>query len=160
MTRRAMNREPRGFFSVGIYQPKRETNVGMLWRAAHLYGASMIFTIGPRYKRQASDTSGAATRIPLLHFMGIDDAVDHLPSGAPLIGIELDPRAYPLASYLHPARATYLLGSEDNGLPESVLNRCHQIVQVESAEPWSHNVAATGTTVLYMRHIQRTEVAA
>jgi hypothetical protein len=31
--------KPRGYFGVGIYGSKWETNIGTLWRAAHLYGA-------------------------------------------------------------------------------------------------------------------------
>lgn len=155
MTRRAVTRGPRGFFSVGIYHPKHETNVGTLWRAAHLYGAASIFTVGRRYQRQASDTTKAEGAVPLLHFDTIDEVLDHLPNGAPLIGVELDARAQMLSSFQHPHRATYLLGAEDHGLPAAVLARCHSIVQVESAMPWSHNVSATGSIVLWHRHVQR-----
>jgi tRNA(Leu) C34 or U34 (ribose-2'-O)-methylase TrmL len=154
MSRKSQNRGPRGFFSIGIYHPKHATNVGTLWRAAHLYGAASIFTIGQRYARQASDTTHADLSIPLLHYRDLDDLIEHLPAGSPLVGVELDPRAYELASYSHPPRACYLLGAEDNGLPQSVIDRCHALVQVESAQPWSHNVSATGSIVLWHRHIQ------
>lgn len=149
----------RGFFAVGIYHPKREQNVGGLWRAAHLYGASMIFTIGRRYQHQASDTSSAANQVPLLHFSDVDDLIEHLPHSAPLVGIELDPRATALNDFRHPERACYLLGAEDSGLPLAVMDRCHQIVQIESALPWSNNVASAGSMVLWHRHVQRARVA-
>lgn len=154
-TKRTMLARPRGFFSIGIYQPKHEENVGTLWRAAFLYGAASIFTIGTRYQRQASDTPKTQQTIPLYHFDSIDDAVAHLPNGAPLVGIELADRAISLSQFRHPPQATYLLGSEDHGLPRKVIDRCHNLVQVEAAEPWSHNVSATGSIVLWHRHIQR-----
>ncbi len=41
-----------GYFGIGIYQAKRFENVGVLWRGAYQLGASYIFTIGKRYRRQ------------------------------------------------------------------------------------------------------------
>jgi hypothetical protein len=48
---------PRGFFAVGVDQPKCEINIGTLWRTAHILGAAYLFTIGKRYRRQPSDTT-------------------------------------------------------------------------------------------------------
>ena len=46
----------RGFFGVGIENTKTHQNIGTLWRSASIMGASFMFTIGKRYKKQASDT--------------------------------------------------------------------------------------------------------
>lgn len=128
----------RGYFGVGVYHPKREVNVGTLWRTAHVMGAAFVFTVGRRYKhRQAGDTTKADLSIPLHHYDGLDDLLAHLPNGAPLVGVELDPRAVPLSRFTHPERAVYLLGAEDHGLPVDVLDACHHIVQCESLQPWS-----------------------
>jgi tRNA G18 (ribose-2'-O)-methylase SpoU len=151
---RSQTRERRGFFAVGVYHPKTESNIGSLWRTAHLYGAAFLFTIGRRYQRQASDTTHARYSVPLLHFDDIDDAVDHLPHSTPLIGVELDPRATLLGSFNHPSRGAYLLGAEDHGLPVAVLDRCHSLVEIESVEPWSNNVATAGGILLWHRHNQ------
>ena len=51
MTERTMSESP-GYFGIGIYQAKRFENVGVLWRGAYQLGASFIFTIGKRYRRQ------------------------------------------------------------------------------------------------------------
>ena len=55
-----------GFFGIGIVGAKHEANVGTLWRGAWQLGASFIFTVGARFKEQASDTTSAWQQIP--HF--------------------------------------------------------------------------------------------
>lgn len=144
----------RGYFAVGVYHPKTAENIGTLWRTAHLYGAALIFTVGRRYKAQASDTPKTPRHTPLMHFADMEDLHAHLPWSAPLVGIELDPRAVSLPEFVHPERAVYLLGAEDHGLPLSVLDRCHHVVQVPTPAPQSMNVAVAGSLVIYDRHVR------
>lgn len=144
----------RGYFAVGIYHPKRELNVGGLWRSASLFGATLVFTVGSRYRHQASDTMRTPSHVPLQHFGDAEDLIAHLPHGCRLVGVELDPRARPLGRYVHPERAAYLLGAEDHGLPDHVRDRCHDLVQIETPSAWSMNVASAGTVLLYARHMQ------
>jgi len=147
----------RGYFGIGIYHPKREVNVGGVWRAGHLYGASFVFTVGARYDRQHADTSKAHRHLPLFHYADIADLRRHLPYGAPLVGVELDPSSVPLHQYDHRDRAVYLLGAEDHGIPQDVLAQCHDVVQIASAQPWSMNVAQAGAVLLHDRHVKQTE---
>lgn len=141
-------------WGIGVYHPKTSENVGTLWRAAHLYGASFIYTIGHRYRRQASDTTKAWRSIPLLNYSDFETFNDARPFDAPLIGVELDARSVPLASFHHPHRAVYLLGAEDHGLPDDVMSKCQHIIQIEAARPWSMNVAMAGSLVAYDRHVK------
>lgn len=141
---------PRGFFAIGVYHPKTEANIGTLWRSAHAFGASMIFTVGMRYKRQSSDTSSAWKHVPLMHFSTIDDLVAHLPYDCLLAGIELEPTAYRLGNYVHREQACYLLGAEDYGLPPNVLAKCHQKIEIPGASRCL-NVAVAGSIVMYDR---------
>lgn len=149
----------RGFFAVGIYRPKRDVNVGGLWRAANIYGARFIFTVGARYERQASDTPKSPLHMPLFHFADVDDLVDHLPWSCPLVGVELDPRATSLTDYQHPMRAAYLLGAEDHGLPPAVTDRCRDLVVIPTVRSFSHNVATAGALVVHDRHVKQTAAA-
>ncbi len=139
----------RGFYGVGIYHPKTETNVGTLWRSAGLMGASFIFTVGRRYKRQSSDTMKTSRHIPLFHFRDISDLKEHLPDACPLVAVELDDRAVNIKEFSHPERACYLLGAEDHGLPEAVIRDCHHVVRLDGE--FSMNVAVAGSIVLYHR---------
>lgn len=152
----------RGFFAVGVWHPKRDVNIGSLWRSATLYGAAFVYTVGARYERQASDTPKTPLHTPLFHYADIDDLMAHLPYSCPLVGVELDPRAAVLTGYRHPLRAAYLLGAEDHGLPAAVVDRCHDLVVVPTLRGFSHNVAVAGSLVLHDRHVKastRVEVA-
>lgn len=143
----------RGYYGIGVYHPKWELNVGTLWRHAFAFGASFIFTIGRRYKEQASDTAKSWHSIPLFHFANIGDLIDHLPHGCPLIGIELAGNSQKLPTLSHPTRAAYLLGAEDHGLPANVLQQMHRVVSIPGAD-WCLNVAVAGSIVLYDRALK------
>jgi tRNA G18 (ribose-2'-O)-methylase SpoU len=146
-----------GFFAIGIEHTKTEANIGSLWRAAHLFGAAFIFTIGRRYKSQASDTMKTWRTIPLFHFVDLAGLVAHMPYSCPLIGIELDKRAHPLPTFVHPERCVYLLGAEDHGLTRQAMDACHSLVQLPGAA--SMNVANAGAIVLYDRHAKSVRAA-
>lgn len=142
----------RGFFEIGIFHGKTEVNLGTLWRSAYQLGAAGIFTIGRRYKMQASDTPKTWRHIPLRQYDTIDELVAALPHSCPLIGIEMG--GHSLSKFTHPERACYLLGAEDHGLPDVVIQRCHRLVSLESARTPSFNVAVTGSIVMYDRFIK------
>lgn len=144
----------RGFFGAVVYHPKTETNVGSLHRSARLMGAAFLGQIGPRYKRQSSDTLACYRHMPLYEYLTFEDFYDHLPFDCVLVGVEMDERAKPLVGYRHPQRAVYLFGAEDSGLPEWVLVRCHELVQLGTG---SLNLACAGSIILYdrMRYTNR-----
>lgn len=151
----------RGYFAVGVWHPKREVNVGSIMRTAHLYGAAYTFTVGQRYeRRQATDTSDSRKHVPMFVFDDIDDALAHLPYGCRLVGVELAPRATPLAAFEHPERVCYLFGAEDHGLPPEVADRCADLVQIEAVEPWSMNVANAAAIVMHHRHTSNVRAVA
>jgi len=142
----------RGYFGIGIVNGKIESNIGTLWRSANIYGADFIFTIGNRYKKQCSDTMKTTRHIPLYHYDNFDDFYKHIPHGCQLVGVELDERSEDIKSFAHPKCCVYLLGAEDNGLPEKALQKCKHIVQL----PGEHclNVAVAGSIVMYDRKIK------
>lgn len=142
----------RGFFEIGIWHPKTSMNVGTLWRSAYQLGATGIFTVGRRYKHQASDTTKAHRHIPLREYATIDELINALPYSCPLIAVEMG--GVPLTTYSHPERACYLLGAEDHGLPTSVLERCHHRISLPAVRTESYNVAVAGSLVMYDRHIK------
>lgn len=143
----------RGFFGIGVYRPKTEMNIGTLWRSAHLLGAAYLFTVGARYRRQPTDTTGAAKHVPLFAYEDMDDLLAHMTCDvdAPLIGIEMHERSRPLPEFTHPKAGVYLLGSEDRGLPSEVVARCHRLLEVPTLGYGSLNVATAGSIVLYDR---------
>jgi len=139
----------RGFCGIGIYLPKREINVGGLWRHAFAFGADFIFTIGERYKRQAADTTCASRHVPLFCFVDEADFTAHLPADSSLIGIEIAEGSVPLKRFVHPERCVYILGAEDIGIPKAILDTCESVVEIPA--DFCLNVATTGAIVLYDR---------
>ena len=138
-----------GYFEIGIYNPRNDVNIGTLWRSAHQLGAAGIFTIGRRYRRQTSDPFAVDEHIPLRSYPTFEDFLASRPQGAQLVGIEMG--GTPLAGFRHPGKAIYLLGSEDNGLPARVLEKCNAVIALESVRQVSFNVAVTGSIVMYHR---------
>ena len=140
----------RGYFGIGIYNGKDKANIGTLWRSAFNLGAKFIFVIGKRYKHQCSDTVKALKHIPFFEYDKMDDL--EIPKDCKLIGVELTETARELKNYIHPERAIYLLGAEDNGLPEIVLSKCHDIIKIDSQ--FCMNVAVAGSIVMYDRKVK------
>jgi tRNA G18 (ribose-2'-O)-methylase SpoU len=61
----------------------------------------------------------------------------------------------PLEDFEHPDRAVYVLGSEDTGLPESVVRACALHVSLPSVRSPSFNVAVAGSILMYDRYAKR-----
>lgn len=138
-----------GYFEIGIYHIKNKSNIGTLWRSAHQLGASGIFTIGKRYHHQSSDTHKTPRHIPLRHYLTFDEFLLNRPSGSLLIGIEMG--GISLSKFSHPKQCAYLLGAEDSGLPDKILNQCNQIVSLEAIGQDSYNVSVAGSIIMYHR---------
>lgn len=139
----------RGFFGIGILNGKTIENVGTLWRSADLLGAKYIFTIGKRYKRQATDTMKSFKNIPLFHYETFEDFYKVLPYGCMLAGIELHNNSTDIKEFNHPQRCVYLLGAEDSGLTTEAIEKCHHIIQLPGR--YSMNVSVAGSIVMYDR---------
>lgn len=148
----------RGYFEIGVYNPKTEVNIGTLWRSAYQLGASGIFTIGRRYKKQSSDTVHAFNHVPLRNYEDYEDFKEHIPFGCQIIPIEMG--GHGLSNIVHPERAVYLLGAEDYGLPEKILEKCNLIISLESIGTNSYNVAVAGSIVMYHRQFMQQGIPA
>lgn len=139
----------RGFFEIGIFHGKTPMNMGTLWRSAYQMGAAGIFTVGARYKRQASDTYKTNRHIPHREYLDIDALIASLPYSCPLVAVEMGGEC--LTTFKHPERAVYLLGAEDHGIPAAQLAKCHHIVSLPAVRLPSYNVAVAGSLVMYDR---------
>ena len=147
------NKNEESFFGIGVYQPKTTHNIGTLWRSAFILGASYIFIIGGKYNHQSSDTAKSWSKIPFFKYDSFDHFYNSMPHSTQLVGIEMGETVATLSQFTHPPRASYLLGAEDNGLPDAVINRCHHLVKLPGKS--SLNVAVTGSIVIYDRISKR-----
>jgi tRNA G18 (ribose-2'-O)-methylase SpoU len=139
-----------GYFGIGIENTKTAMNIGTLWRSAELMGAAFIFTIGRRYKLQATDTLKSYRRIPLYNYLTFDEFYKALPYDCMLIGVEIDEKSVPISKLSHPKRCVYLLGAEDHGLTNQARSKCHQLTQLPGE--FSMNVAVAGSIVMFDRN--------
>lgn len=144
-----MEKIERGFFGIGIQNTKTEANIGTLWRSASILGASFIFTIGRRYKKQASDTMKSWRHIPLYHYESFEDFYKSMPYDCQLVGVELHPKSIKVSDFKHPERCVYLLGAEDSGISAFALEKCHKIVQLPGN--YCMNVSVAGSILMYDR---------
>ena len=61
----------RGYFGIGIEGVSKQYNVGNLFRTAHAFGASFVYTVNARYsktKGHKTDTSKAIEHMPFYNF--------------------------------------------------------------------------------------------
>lgn len=144
----------RGYFAIGIEQPKIEKNLGVLLRSANIFGASFVFTIGARYQHQSGDTMHTPKHVPMFHFDSITQLRNTLWNNCPIIGIEKDENAIPVQSFFHPEAGCYILGAEDHGLSEETISTCDYLVQIESNRKASLNVAIAGSIIAHSRFVQ------
>lgn len=145
-----------GYFGIGIHNGKNTENLGTLWRSANLLGANFIFTIGNRYHKQPSDTTNAIKRIPFYVYDTFVQFYTNMPRDCILIGIELNEKSKNIMKFSHPERAIYLLGAEDNGLPKSIIEKCHQLIMLDMKN--SLNVATMGSIVIYDRLLKQSQI--
>lgn len=141
----------RGYFGIGIENTKTQVNIGTLWRSANLFNAAFLFTVNRRYGKQCSDTMATDRHVPLYNYRNFSDFYEHIPYNCQLIGVELIESSEALPSFVHPERAIYLLGAEDHGLSKDALAKCHKVIQIPTAKPFSLNVAVAGSLVMYDR---------
>jgi tRNA G18 (ribose-2'-O)-methylase SpoU len=110
----------------------------------------VLYTIGGRYKSHSADTLNVPARIPLIE---LDDwnsfAMWAAPKAAVWVAIEMG--GTPLSDFVHPRNAIYILGSEDHGVPKSVIRGCREVVSLDSELYGSYNVAVAGSIVMYDR---------
>jgi TrmH family RNA methyltransferase len=129
--------------TLALWQLNDPGNVGTLIRTADAFGAAVALSEGcadPLGPRALRASAGGIFRVPLVEWNGADRQRLALVArdGVPLADADLTP---PL---------TFLLGSERDGLPESLVNQCHAAVTIPlTGQAESLNVAAAGAIALY-----------
>tara|TARA_B100000029_G_scaffold503062_1_gene579387 strand:+ start:211 stop:795 length:585 start_codon:yes stop_codon:yes gene_type:complete len=140
----------RGYFGVGVERLSKPMNAGSLFRSAHAFGASFIFTIDSDVEladAARSDTSEAWKQLPFYRFDSAETML--LPKGCAVVGIEFLEDATDLPSFRHPGQAAYVLGPERGSLSTGLLERCEHVVRIPTR--FCVNVGIAGAIVMYDR---------
>ncbi len=144
----------RGYFGIGVEGINKPYNVGNVFRTAHAFGASFVFTVAATYERDSgarTDTSDSLGQLPFYEFP--DPASVALPKGCALVGVELDNDAADLPSFHHPTQAAYVLGPERGRLSPEMMERCDHFIRIPTR--FSLNVGIAGVCVMYDRLVSR-----
>ncbi len=142
----------RGYFGIGVECVSKPMNVGSLFRSAHAFGASFIFTIDAQYNPAAggkADTSDATNHLPFYSFPDPESVI--VPKQCEIIGVELVDNAADLPSFRHPLQAVYILGPERGHLSSLMLKRCTYTVKIPTK--FCLNVGIAGALTMYDRLI-------
>ena len=140
----------RGYFGVGVERISKSMNAGAIFRTAHAFGASFVFTVAAQYERQAgtlADTSNALEHLPFYQFPTIDEML--LPQGCRLVGVELTDDAIDLPSFRHPSQCAYVLGPERGNLSDEMVEKCEFVLKIPTS--FCINVSLAAGLVMYDR---------
>lgn len=142
----------RGYFGIGVEGISKPMNAGNLFRTAHAFGASFIFTVDSEITLAGigrSDTSESWKQTPFYRYPSVAEM--ELPKDCSLVGVELLEEATTLPQFRHPPRAAYVLGRELGSLSPQIQSRCSFIVQIPTA--FCLNIGVAGAIVMYDRMI-------
>jgi tRNA G18 (ribose-2'-O)-methylase SpoU len=140
----------RGYFGVGVERISKPMNMGSIFRTAHAFGASFVFTVAAQYPQdrgRLADTSDAPGSLPFYGFPDLGSLL--LPKGCSLVGIELTEDAVELPSFRHPRQAAYVLGPERGSLSAALTERCDFVVKIPMK--FCVNVAIAAALIMYDR---------
>lgn len=140
----------RGYFGIGVEGVSKPMNLGSLFRTAHAFGASFVFTVAAAYDRaqgELADTSDTPGNLPFYEFETV--AALRVPRDCVLVGIELVDDAVELPSFRHPRAAAYVLGAERGSLSPEMLALCEHVVKIPTR--FSINLALAGAITMYDR---------
>lgn len=143
-------KKERGYCGIGLTNPKFDVNVGGVLRAAKNYGADFVSISGTRYKGAGTDTYKSHKHLPLFK---VDNLKDTLPYMCTPVAVDLLPDSNTLYDFIHPERAFYIFGAEDETLGHNILDWCKHRVYVPT--DGCMNLAAAVNVVLYDRNCKQ-----
>lgn len=118
----------RSDFSIAVIRAKNPFNIGAIIRVAHSFLVREIFLVGsePYYERAAMGMQKYETIVEAPDERTFLDAV----RGRPLIGVERDHARTSLWEAPMPRDLVFLFGSENDGVPPSLLAACSDVLAI------------------------------
>ena len=114
----------------------------------------MTFTIGQRYERKvegSADVYKTLRQIPFIPYSDVSSFMGSITVDTKVVAV-----AYggdDIRTFDNPKRTLYVLGSEDAGLPPSLVCRAHAHISIPTADgrPDSLNFVSAGAIIMYDR---------
>jgi tRNA(Leu) C34 or U34 (ribose-2'-O)-methylase TrmL len=141
-------------FAVGMWHSKTAYNLVSLRRSATQLGADFVFSIADRMKNKKPLDETFRDHVLLVkeYKTVLDFSLDTICGEYEWVCVEMG--GIPLEDFVHPAKALYILGSEDNGISSMLRSACKHVVALSSVRSESYNVAVAGTMIMYDRHVK------
>ena len=141
-------------FAVGMWHSKTAYNLVSLRRSATQLGADFVFSIANRMKnKKPLDAKFSNYVVPVKEYKTVlDFSLDTICGEYEWVCVEMG--GIPLEDFVHPTKALYILGSEDNGISSMLRSACKHVVALSSVRSESYNVAVAGTMIMYDRHVK------
>jgi tRNA G18 (ribose-2'-O)-methylase SpoU len=118
----------RNDFSIAVCRAKNPFNIGAIIRVAHSFLVREIFLIGtePFYERAAMGMQKYETIVECADEAAFLAAT----AGRPLIGVERDHAKTTIWEAPMPPGLVFLFGSENDGLPDVLIDACSNVVAI------------------------------
>ena len=118
----------RADMSIAVVRAKNPFNVGAIIRVAHSFLVREIFLIGvePYYERAAMGMRKYET---IVDCPSEEDFLERV-KGRPLVAVERDQSTTSIWEAEMPEHLVFVLGSENDGVPESILKAASSIVSI------------------------------
>jgi tRNA G18 (ribose-2'-O)-methylase SpoU len=114
--------------SIAVVRAKNPFNIGAMIRVAHSFLVREIFLIGvePFYERAAMGMHKYENIVECPDETAFLERV----AGRPLVGVERDHASTSLWEVEMPKDVVFLFGSEDDGVPPALLERCASVLAI------------------------------
>lgn len=114
--------------SIAVVRAKNPFNIGAIIRVAHSFLVREIFLIGtePFYERAAMGMQKYETIVECADEESFLERV----RGRPIVGVERDHATGPLWTTPLPDDMVFLFGSEDFGIPETLVRECQAVASI------------------------------
>lgn len=111
-------------------------NIGSLFRTADAFGVESIFFCGddiPLGKRMKKTSRSTENHVPFTTHSNIYQLLDDLKTDYHVIGLEITSQSKPLhsCSFSSAQPIALIIGNENFGLSDSVLDQCNEVVHIE-----------------------------
>jgi len=114
--------------SIAVVRAKNPFNIGAIIRVAHSFLVKEIFLIGtePFYEKAAMGMQKYETIVECPDEASFLEQV----RDRPIVGVERDHATGPLWTVPLPDEMVFLFGSEDFGIPDSLLRECQSVASI------------------------------
>ena len=118
---------------VSAWNIKSPENVGSLMRLVDNVGGKELFLLDDEIPKRLSSvrkTAGLSFANIRLNAVSAESFFDKLAEGYSVVAIETSENSKNIFEVELPHEIVFLLGSESHGLPDDLLEKCHQVVHI------------------------------